>query len=50
MDMYQKREQRKKNKTEENNTENTNKVNINWDIGTNRQHHSNPYKIRILSN
>ena len=30
MDMYQKREQRKKNKTEENNTENTNKVNINW--------------------
>lgn len=28
--MYQKREQRKKNKTEENNTENTNKVNINW--------------------
>ena len=32
--MYQKREQRKKNKTEENNTENTNKVNINWYVGS----------------
>ena len=39
MDMYKKREQRKKNKVERNNTEDTNKVNINWDIGTNRQHH-----------
>lgn len=51
MDMYQKREQRKKDKTKDkNNTENINKTNINWNIGTYRQHHSNLCKIRILLN
>lgn len=28
---------------------NENKTNINWDIRTYRQHHSNPYKIRVLT-
>ena len=51
MDMYQKREQRKKDKAKDkNNTENNGKININWDIGTYAKTHSNPYKIRILSN
>ncbi len=50
MDMYQKREQRKKNKIENNNkTEGFPKVSINWDIGTYRQIALNPYKIKFFA-
>ncbi len=51
MDMYQKRNIRKKNKIENNNnSENTNKTNINWYIGTYAKTHSNLYKINVFKN
>lgn len=43
MDMYQKREQRKKDKEEGKNKSCTS-VSINWYIPTYGKHHSNPYK------
>ncbi len=51
MDMYQKREQRRKLKSENiDNKENNSKMNINWLMETYGNTHSNLYKIRILTN
>lgn len=48
--MYQKRKERQDKKISDDNTNVLNKTVINWDIGTYAKTHSNPYKIRILSN
>lgn len=51
MDMYQKREQRKKDELKDkNNVENNGKMNINWHIGTYAKTLTNPYKISVFQN
>ncbi len=51
MDMYQKREQRRKNKEIKNNEEKSfAKVSINWLMETYGSTHSNPCKISIFQN
>ena len=44
MDMYQKREQRRKLKLEDKSNEESSKMNINWAIRTYGNTHSNLYK------
>ena len=46
-DMYQKRRERKETKSN-NNDQKVTTTNINWDMPTYRQPHSNPYEIRKI--